>query len=150
MPIELIIFIALISSTIFLGGYTANFQESTLLFGKKLAPDNEFLPTGFQDTITPKAQNIRNTLFAVLLVIVLIYGIIFFQWWRGILYFSLTFFLGIPIAKLLLPKPGSDYYYRKIKSSLLKRRENYNKIQDNIRVEAINEVIKKFDSLEIK
>lgn len=62
----------------------------------------------------------------------------------------LTFFIGVPIAKLSLPKAGTRYYYRKIKTSLLKRKTKYSKAQDVLRIEAIDEIIRKFDSLEIK
>lgn len=140
----------LIVGTIFLGAYTANFQESTLLFGKMLAPDNELLPAGYQDAITPNAQNTRNIIYFLLLAAVFIYGIISFQWWQGILFFFLTFFIGIPLAKRLLPKPGTSHFYEKIKRSLLKRQASYRKANDAMREEAINEVLSKFEALEVK
>jgi len=131
-----------------LGAYTMNFQKTTLALGKKLASDNPLLPTGFQDAITPKMQTARNIIYPILILAVFVYGIIFFKWYWGIGFAVLTFFIVIPILKLILPRAGSDFYKEKIKKALLKRQAQYRKAGDIDKETAVNEILSRFDKLD--
>lgn len=140
------ILILLIILTGILGAYTQNFQKTTLALGKKLAPDNPSLPTGFQDAITPKAQTLRNIVFFILILGILVYGLVFYKWYLAIA-FTISAFLLTVILMIVLPRPESDFYIRKIKQDLLKRKSQYKKTGDADREIAIDEVLRRFEGL---
>jgi hypothetical protein len=142
------ILIVLILASGLLGAYTMNFQQTTLTLGKRLLSDNPFLPTGFQDSITPKVQTARNIIWPILIGVVFVYGLIFYKWYWGIGFAVLTFIIVIPILKLILPRSGSDFYKERIKRDLLKRLAQYKKAGDDDREEAMTEILTRFDKLE--
>jgi membrane protein insertase Oxa1/YidC/SpoIIIJ len=139
--------IALIILTGILGAYAMNFQKTTLILGKRLAPDNPLLRTGFQDAITPKIQTARNIIWPILDIVIFVYGLVFYKWYWGIGFAALTFIIVIPIFRIILPKAGSNIYKNKIEKELTKRLAQYKKCGDEQRETAMSEVINRFNNL---
>lgn len=126
--------------------FSMRFQSATLYWGKKLQPNNEFLPRGMQNAITPSFQNFRNIFLPISIVTVMIIGFIFLQWYVALLSGPITFIFGGLISNLL-PKPESNYYYSKIRKVLLKKKRTFMKKGDNIRLSAVENVISIFDEI---
>lgn len=131
--------------TLFLA-YTMRFQRATLRFGKRLAPDNEFLPQGMQDAITPPIQTVRNLLWPVAMLAVLVFGVISFPTYIGIVGL-IAVWIGSGVIVPFLPPPDSIYFRRRILASLRRRQRRYAGQGDRIRLEAIAEVIERFEQL---
>jgi uncharacterized protein YneF (UPF0154 family) len=142
-----IILIFLIILSGLLGGYTMNFQKTTLLVGKKLAPDNEFLPRGMQDAITPESQNIRNILFPISILAVLIIGFFITKWYFAILITLGTSIVVTPICQQFMPKPESKHYLDAIKKGLTKKLELYKRKNDTERIYAATSVLEDLNKL---
>ncbi len=142
-----IILVSLILVTGLLGAYTMNFQKTTLILGKKLAPDNPLLPAGFQDALTPKLQTVRNVTYFMLVLVVLIYSLIYYKWYYAAGFAGLTFFVMTPILKIALPKPGSDFYEQMIKKDLLKRQAQYSEAGNIEKESAITEILGRWNEL---
>ncbi len=140
--------IVLILAAGLLGAYTSRFQQTTYALGKKLTEDNPLLPTGLQDAITPKIQTVRNIIYPSLILVIFAYGIIFYKWYWGLGFAVLTFFVVIPILKLIFPRAGSDFYKEKIKGDLLKRLAQYKKTGDENREVAMSEILSRLSRLE--
>lgn len=133
-----------------LGAYTSTFQDATLYLGKRLALDNSnsLLLTGLQDAITPKGQNFRNVLFLILLVVLLIYGFIFYNWYIAICLPISTFMIIVPFLKaIVMPKPNSAFYKDKIKINLERRLKSYERNKDVLKTEAIRLVLEKLKNI---
>lgn len=133
-----------------LGAYTSAFQDATLYLGKQLAIDNSssLSSTGLQDAITPKGQNFRNILFLILLVILLIYGFIFYSWYIAICLPILTLVIIGPFLKVIvMPKPKSIFYKDKIRINLERRLDGYEHNKDILKVEVVRFVLEKFKSI---
>ena len=81
-----------------LAAYTFAFQGATLHWGKRLAPDNEALPTGLQDAITPPGQTQRNILSMLLLTTTFAFGFFVFPWYGAIAAFLLIFVLSAEVV----------------------------------------------------
>lgn len=143
----LIILLFLILITGFMGAYTVNFQKATLSIGKKLAPENEFLPRGMQDAITPESQNIRNVLFPILVSAIFIVALFVTKWYLALLIVTGTFFVVTPIFQQFMPKPESEYFLKIIEKELIKKLELYKAKNDQNRLEAANFVIEKINKL---
>lgn len=139
------VLIVLVLGTGLLIAYTLKFQRATLAFGKKLAPENQLLPTGLQDAITPKAQTMRQILSGISILIVLIYGVIFYVWYLGIVFALATVFAVYPILSQFLPKVDSDFYKQKIREDLVKRQGKYRQAGDASREKAIDEILRRLD-----
>ncbi len=137
-------YIALASVAGALAAYTFSFQAATLYWGKRLAPDNDLLPTGLQDAITPPAQTRCNLLSMVLLAITLIAGFFVFRWYWALVAFFVIY-LGSALLKALLPKPDSDFFRERIESSLRSRLSRFQSSGDTGRAEAVSELLNRFD-----
>jgi hypothetical protein len=139
------ILIVLVLGTGLLIAYTMKFQRAKLAYGKKIAPKDPLLQTGLQDAITPKVQTIRNILSGVLLLIILIYGVIFYVWYLGVVFALATFFIVSPILGQFLPKDDSDFYKQRIRKDLVKRQAKYRQAGDTIRETAIANIVRSLD-----
>lgn len=123
--------------------YTQGFQRATLFWGKRLAANNEYLPTGLQDAITPMAQTIRNIAIPILLIGTGIFGAFLVGWYMAVLGPLATFVLAGFLLRVI-PKPEYDFYKKKILRGLKKKEVNYGKNNDAARLLATEEVIAKF------
>lgn len=129
--------------------YTLNMQKTTLAIGKRLAPDNPLLPTGFQDAITPQSQDRNNTTMFILLPVVLLWGFVLFKWYWVLLWFGLFFYVLTPLCSaLFVPRAGSAHYVNQIRRSLVKRLNEYRQTGDKAREEALLEVLSRLDILQ--
>ncbi len=139
------ILIVLVLGTGLLIAYTMKFQRAKLTLGKKIAPKNPLLQADLQYAITPKVQTMRNILSGVLLLIILIYSVIFYVWYLGIVFALASFFLVSPILSQFLPKEDSDFYKQRIRKDLVKRQAKYRQAGDTIRETAIADIVRSID-----
>ncbi len=123
-------------------GYTMAFQSATLYWGKWLSPNNDLLPTGMQDAITPPAQSTRVFASLALLLAVAVAGGFVFRWWAAPIILFASFF-GSGIMKMLFPNPDSDFFRRKILNSLSQRESTYRKEGDYLRSEVAQDLLAK-------
>ena len=142
---EELYWIALILSAIFIA-YTQGFQRATLFWGRRLASGNEYLLTGLQDAITPRAQTIRNIIVLILFLSFAIAGVIMIGWYMALLGPIIMFFLAGFLLRLM-PKPEFGFYEKKISRSLEKRRAAYEKNMEPAKSLAVKEAIKRFAQL---
>lgn len=127
------------------GAYTGAFQRATLYWGKKLAGDSSNLPTGFQDAITPQAQTNRNIISMLLYVLVFVIGIWDSGVWSGLSAFVVSIIVSM-IAGTFMPRPDSNHFAAAILRSLVDRRALYKSKSDDLRVEAIDQMLYRFRS----
>jgi hypothetical protein len=139
-----IFLVLLILITVSIGAYTFKFQRATLYIGKKLAGGNPYLPTGFQNSITPTIQTIRFIISIILFIITVAYCFIFFKWYLALV-FIIVMFIATSIVMAFLPKEDSDYFKKKIKTGLLKRKLHYMNIGDDEKDEAIDYILMQFE-----
>ena len=144
MKLSYLIIIVLIVSLF--NAFSMRFQAATLFWGKKLQPDNELLPRGMQNAITPSFQNIRNLFIPISVIVIIVLGFIFFEWYVALSSGAVTFILGGLISNML-PKPESNYYYRKIHKVLLKKKNKFIKIDNDLKLEAVEKIISLLDQI---
>ena len=143
---ELIYFFLIIILISFFNSFSMRFQSATLYWGKKLQPDNELLPRGMQNAITPSFQNFRNIFLPISIIAIMIIGLIFFKWYIALLSGPIAFIIG-GLFTTLLPKPESKYYYDKIRNVLLKKKNIFTNSNDSIKLIAIEDIIMLFDQI---
>jgi hypothetical protein len=132
--------------TVILSAYTLRFQRSTLILGKRIAEDNPFMPMGFQDAITPKAQTQRSIIAFILFLITAVYCFIFYPWYIAII-LILSILILIPIVMAFMPSPESAFFKKRITQDLLKRKSQYVKVGDTERKKAVDFILEKFETL---
>ena len=120
------------------GAYTVNFQRSILSVRKKLTSDSILIPNG---------KTARNLVLPLLISIIFIYGLIFFRWYLALAFTIVTFFVIIPIFKILMPKPESNFYLRRIRRNMERKQKTYRSHNDALRELVITDLITRFDSL---
>ena len=136
---ELFFLILAIVITVF-NSFTLRFQGATLYWGKKLQPDNELLPRGMQNAITPSFQNFRNIFLPISIILLMVLGLFFIKWYLALISGPVSFILCGFVSKIL-PKPESKYYYEKIHRVLMKKKRLFQKSNDSLRIEAVENVI---------
>lgn len=141
------ILIFLIITTSILAAYALNFQDTTLSIGKKLAPNNEYLPRGFQDAITPEMQNFRNITWHLGIFFVFILSFFVTEWYLAVLIGLGTFFILVPLLIRFMPKPESKHYLQIIDSNLQKKLKFYQSKGDKERMEAMKMIIQRFKKI---
>lgn len=155
-------YIIIVLAVAVLGTYTLKFQDATHYWGRRMAGETsveaELAKAGegdegayqkgvalgrsifnrsFQDAITPQVQNVRNVLFMVSVVAIPIIGFIYQEWYVAILGFIAVWFLVI-ILKKMLPHPGSDFFKRRILSSVSSRTARHERSGNALKAEAGN------------
>ena len=138
---EIIGLIVLVCITGLFGAYTVNFQMATLFVRKKLTSDSILIPSG-------KAE--RNLVLPLLIAIIFIYGLIFFGWYLASAFAVVTLFVIIPIFKVLMPKPESNFYLGRIRRNMESKQELYRSHNDALKELVITNLITRFDSLFIE
>lgn len=137
---EFYLVIAIIFFEGILLAYTNNIQKTTLYVGKKIAEGNELASprNGFQDAITPKAQNYRNWTSFILLAAIVILALRIAWYWIPVAIF-VTFTLSTIVARLFLPRSLS-FYIKLIFQDLANRSATYRKKGDTDRADAAKDV----------
>lgn len=132
----------ILCSAIF-AAYTMAYQKATLFWGKKIAADNELLPAGLQDAITPKWQTIRNLVLFILFLVSSVAGIIIIRWYMGLVGPAVLLLLGGFISGAMRLKPDSRFFKDRITKDLNRRLMTYRRRSDEQRIVATEEVIKR-------
>lgn len=126
--------------------YTLNVQRTTLELGKRLAPDNPHLPSGLQDAITPSWQTRNNLIMYGLWILAAIQAFVSLPWYGALLLVPICFFMGVPlVSRLAVPAPMSAALVNKIRKDCEHRVRVYEKTGDNLRAEALSEILNKLD-----
>jgi len=123
-----------------LGAYTRRFQETTLELGRRLG---EASGASLQDAITPRSQVIRNILFGILLLSIIIVGTLFKGWLWGVGSVVLTLLVLVPLFSLAIPRPCDPLYLRVIRKDLERRRRSYEARGDKLRETAVASLLVK-------
>jgi len=129
--------------------YTMVFQRATLFWGKKIAPDNKYLPAGLQDAITPKWQTIRNVVVPFLFIGSAVGGIILFRWYMALVGPLVLVLISTTISGGMLPKPDSMFFKDRILKSLNRRLDGHRRRSEEQRILAMEEIIKRMEGSDI-
>jgi hypothetical protein len=136
----IILAFALLLST--LTGYTMVIQGTTLALGRLLVSKSSFIRgTGVQDAITPKMQTIRNVAAMILFVPLFILTTYTYAWYHALWVIILTFFASTAFPIILGMRAGSVRIVSIILSDMEKRRKAYLKSGDELRSNAISDLI---------
>jgi hypothetical protein len=173
---EILIYFIIVVFLGILSAYTSRFHDATHHFGRILAGEKSleselndvnkkgatnkervrqeyFLrgksitQRGHQDAITPKIQNIRNTIHLISIPLILISGFILFKWYIPLIGVLCYFFIWSNFQDLL-PKPNSLFFRNSILNNLRKRMRRYDSLKDDLKVEACQFFIDKLEKLE--
>ena len=125
----------LVVTTGVLASYTARFQATTLWAGKVLAGKelSEQMPRGFQDAITPKNQNRRNTIIPILYLAIIVLGCM--QAWYVCIAAVIVALVAGAIADRFIPDK-LEYYLLRVAWALDNREADYRKENDLMRADA--------------
>jgi len=91
-------------------------------------------------------QEIWFCLSSYQLSFIFIYGLIFFRWYLALAFAIVTFFVIIPIFKVLLPKVESNFYLGRIRGNLGRKQETFRTHNDALRELVVTNLITRFDS----
>jgi len=131
-----------------LTGYTMVIQGTTLALGRLLVPGAAIInETGLQDAITPKIQTIRNIVSMFLYVPLFILTTYSYAWYHGIWVIIATFLASTAFPIILGMRAGSTRIVSMILSDMEKRRKDYQKSGDELRSNAIGDLINRVKDL---
>ncbi|MBI2907776.1 MAG: hypothetical protein HYX92_08990 [Chloroflexi bacterium] len=124
-------------------GYELVFTRATLLIGTSISYDGS--KTGFQDAVTPPWSNY----LAILAYVSALAWIILGFWQFGLLIgavsiIGLIVFVVVNTA-IILPKPDGDHLRNLILHSMMNRYANYVKEGDELRADAMGELLERLD-----
>ncbi len=134
---------------VFAGSFASRMQAVTLWLGKKIAPEgmDSEAPRGFQDAITPKIQDMFNTILPVCYIAIIVLGS-FKKWYLGIALLFITFFAMVIIKRFL---PNKIKFYLKIIIYYMDNRlADYIRDGDTMRAEATEDILKKLRQIYLK
>ena len=139
----IVVFAVLLSA---LTGYTMVIQGTTLALGRLLVSESAFIQgTGVQDAITPKMQTIRNIAVMILFVPLFILTTYTYAWYHALWVIMVTFFASTAFPIILGIRAGSRRIVSIILSDMEKRRKAYLESGDELRSNAINDLIKRIE-----
>ena len=118
-------------------------QGASLAEARGYAMGASMTNRGFQDALTPKAQNARNILFGIGLLSMLVLGINYFRWYWGIAGFFGTF-ISTGLLRSFFPAADSRFFRDMIVGSLKQRQLSYTSSGDTLRAAACGELIGRF------
>lgn len=141
----ILVFAVLLSA---LTGYTMVIQGTTLALGRLLVSESASIQgTGVQDAITPKMQTIRNIAAMILFVPLFIITTYTYAWYHAIWVIIATFFASTAFPIILGMRAGSRRIVSIILSDMEKRRKAYLESGDELRSNAINDLIKRIEEI---
>ena len=101
--------------------------------------------TGFQDAITPpKRANIAIALWLIIIAVIG-YGFYKFGWVTGALSIAEFLVVSVIVGAVLIPKPSSPHYLKIIYRSMVNRYADFKKNSDELRAEAIHDLIQRVE-----
>ena len=123
-------------------GYTMVIQGTTLALGRLLVSESAFFRgTGVQDAITPKMQTIRNIAVMILFVPLFILTTYIYAWYHALWVIMVTFFASTAFPIIFGMRAGSVRTVSIILSDMEKRRKAYLESDDELRSNAISDLI---------
>ena len=123
-------------------------QGTTLAFGRLLAYDSiQASGTGLQDAITPKMQTIRNIVGITLFVLLFILTTYTYAWYHALWVLVVTFLASTVYPIILGMGAGSNRINSLIVSDMKKRRKAYLDSGDELRSNAINDLIIRIEKI---
>jgi hypothetical protein len=93
-----------------------------------------------QDAITPSTQTLRNVASLLLHLAIPVVGFVYFRWYITLGALLLTFIIG-SLFGAFMPQPQSMFFFGHIQRSLADRRAQYVTSNDELRVEAVDELL---------
>lgn len=134
---------------VFLGAFVGRMQATTLWVGKKIAPKglDQELPRGFQDAITPKMQDIFNTILPIAYIVVLIVGTIKI-WYLGVLLLFISILLT-SVAQRLYPN-NINVYLNMIITAMMNKLADYTRDKDEMRADAARDMVESLQNFYLK
>jgi magnesium-transporting ATPase (P-type) len=134
------------SIVVFIGPYRSKMQVTTLLAGKRIAPEgmDADAPRGLQDAITPKLQDTFNIILPISYVIILILGSIRI-WYLGIVLLVAAFAFEAIIQRFY--PQDLNTYLRAIIGAMINKMADYKKTGDEMRADAAAEILEELDNL---
>jgi len=125
-----------------LTGYTMVMQGTTVALGRLLVSKSDIIRgTGLQDAITPKMQTIRNIAAMILFLPLFILTSYAYAWYHGLWVIIATFFASTAFPILLGMRAGSVRIVSIILSVMEKRRKAYHESGDELRSNAMSDLI---------
>lgn len=125
-----------------LTGYTMVIQGTTLALGRLLVPGSTSIQgPGVQDAITPKVQTIRNIVVMILFIPLFILTTSTYAWYHALWVILATFLSSTALPIIIGMRAGSDRIVSIILSDMEKRRKVYMESGDELRSNAINDLI---------
>lgn len=141
------VLLSITSLTAVLGSYAMQFYAATLYWGKRLEPDNPFLPRGMQNAITPPSQTNRLIIVFSLFIVTAILGYVHSGWLTLFMSVFGCFFSMSMIGTLFMPKADSVYFRDRIRKDLERRLHEFRRTGDHTRATAMSEVIEDWNDL---
>jgi hypothetical protein len=131
--------------------YELNLVNTTKIMAEEFSKDTGTDYKIIQDSITDPKTN-KYSLATYIAVILLIFLSGYLSAWIFSAFVAINLFLIYSLLPLFkFPKPGSKYFVNKVYNGLVNRKEGYEKINDEIRVEAcqhyIMKIINKYNHL---
>lgn len=125
-------------------GYTMVIQGTTLAIGRLLVSKSGSIPgTGVQDAITPNRQSIRNIAVMILFLLLFILSTYAYAWYHALWIIVVTFFASTAFPIIFGMRAGSSRIVTIILSDMERRRKAFLVSGDELRPNAINELIKR-------
>jgi len=141
----IVVFAVLLSA---LTGYTMVIQGNTLALGRLLVSESAFIrETGVQDAITPKMQSIRNIAAMILFVPLFILTTYAYAWYHALWVIIATFFASTAFPIILGMRAGSVRIVSIILSDMEKRRKAYLESGDELRSNAISDLMNRIKEI---
>ncbi len=141
----IVVFAVILSA---LTGYTMVIQGTTLALGRLLVSESTFIRgTGVQDAITSKMQSIRNIAVMILFVPLFILTTYAYAWYHALWVIMATFFASTTFPIILGMRAGSVRIVSIILSDMEKRRKAHLESGDELRSNAISDLIKRIEEI---
>lgn len=142
----MIVIFAIILSA--LTGYTMVIQGTTLALERLLVYESTLIQgTGVQDAITPKMQTIRNIVVMILFVPLFILTTYTYAWYHALWVIVATFLASTAFPIILGMRAGSHRLVSIIIRDMKKRRKAYRESGDELRSNAIGDLIKRIEEI---
>ena len=141
----IVVFAAFLSA---LTGYTMVIQGTTLALGRLLVSESTFTRgTGVQDAITPKMQTRRNIVAMILFVPLFILTTYAYAWYHALWVTVVTFFASTAFPIIFGMRAGSIRIVSMILSDMGKRRKAYLESGDELRSNAISDLMNRIKEI---
>ena len=131
-----------------IAGYTMVIQGTTLALGRLLVSESAFTQgAGLQDAITPKRQNVRNVAVIILFLSLFILTTYAYAWYHALWVIVATFLASTAIPIILGMRAASRRIVSIILKNMEKRRRAYLESGDELRSNAINDLIGRIEQI---